>query len=79
MLDCEYDWFMGEKLGKGDFLIIHHPLIFDPTPKQQQILDLCRQKGIALLFFHTNFDFHPLGMNTSLLPLFAPTTVITNN
>lgn len=79
MLDCEYDWFMGEKLGKGDFLIIHHPLIFDLTPKQQQILDLCRQKGIALLFFHTNFDFHPLGMNTSLLPLFAPTTVITNN
>lgn len=79
MLDCEYDWFMTQKFSKHDFLIMHHPLIFAPSIKQKLMLLQFRKLGVGLLFLHTNFDFHPQGMNSLLLPLFEPKNVQFND
>lgn len=70
MLDLEYEWFKKQEFTNNDFIIMHHPLIFDSTDIQIKMLAKLKQIGVPILMLHTNFDFDPNGMNFEFAQIF---------
>ncbi|MDQ0514187.1 putative NIF3 family GTP cyclohydrolase 1 type 2 [Mycoplasmoides fastidiosum] len=76
MLDLEYDWFKKQKFSSTDLIIMHHPIIFSKTPTDLLMLRELKKSGTPLLFFHTNFDFNPIGMNFQMGQIFNSSKII---